>query len=484
MPHLDKLEPVSVFRYFEAISEIPRGSGHEKSISDSIVNFAKKKGLRYSQDEAYNVVVYKDGTPGYEHLPAVIIQGHMDMVCEKNRDTEHDFLTEGLKLQVDGDFLSAEGTTLGADNGIAVAYALALLDAEDIPHPPIEALFTTDEEVGMKGANVFDADKLQGKYLVNIDTEEEGTFVVSCCGGLKATVELPVRRQPAPSGYEAFLLKIKGLKGGHSGTEIHLQRPNANKLMGRLLGAINEKFDIYAASLNGGLMDNAISREAEAVILVEKKDLEAVKGKAAQMEAVFLNEYRGSDRGIQIILEPLAEKVEKVFDKETLKKAIAVLLLIPYGVVTVSLEIQNLVESSSNIGIVKTGENGISFTSAVRSSVECRKQSIFRQIAQIAELTGAAVDVRGEYPSWEFNPDSGLLVLCRDVYEEMFGKEAKAESIHAGLECGIFSGKKKDLDIISFGPDIFDAHTPDERLSISSTARMWDFLKELLKRMK
>lgn len=481
---LSDLQPNRVFYFFEKISEIPRGSGNEKAVSDYIVSYANNRGLEAIQDKANNILIRKAGTKGYENSPTVILQGHIDMVCEKNNDTKHDFLTDPLKLRIDGDFIYAEGTTLGADNGIAVAYALALLDSDDIPHPPLEVVMTTDEEVGMGGADFFNASQLKGKIFFNMDTEEEGYLVVSCCGGVKATLHLPIEREDVEVGMIPIGVSIKGLKGGHSGMDINLQRANANKLMGRVLSVIKNSFECRIASINGGLMDNAISRENETVLLVKPNDIEGIKNLTADLQATFLKEYRGSDIGIEISVQKLNETVIKVFTKQTSDRAIAVLTLIPYGVRTVSLEMEGLVESSSNIGIVKTLENEIQFSSAVRSSVGSRKSMILEEIDTIAQLVGGMVDYKGSYPAWEFNPDSKLLDIFKETYRDMYNKEAIIQSIHAGLECGLFSDKVKGLDMISFGPDMFDVHTPDEKLSISSTTRVWEYLNTILKKLR
>lgn len=481
---LSNFEPTNVFKYFEEITKIPHGSGNEKQISDYIVNFAKERNLFYYQDESNNVLIKKKGSVGYENSKPVIIQGHIDMVCEKNADTEHNFLKEGLKLEIDGDYIRAKGTTLGADNGIAVAYALALLDSNDIDLPPLECLFTTDEEVGMKGAMKFDTNMLEGKRLINIDSEEEGKLLVSCCGGMRVSLNLPVKYRDIYDDELLYSLKIRGLKGGHSGSDIHMERANAHKLMGRLLYNLSKNFKIGLAQMYGGAMDNAICREADAVLSVKSTDLKNIKEQIIQLENIFKNEYRKSDNGITLIFEPLENKLKNLFDDETLQNIITVLNLIPYGVIARSIEISGLVESSSNIGIVKEENNFIKFTSALRSSVSTRKDMIFDTINIIANSVGASVECNSSYPEWEYNPKSEILKLFKETYQDMFKKEVEIEAIHAGLECGIFARKIPNIDIISFGPNMYDVHTPFERLSISSTKRTWDYLKEVLKRMK
>jgi dipeptidase D len=481
---LEELNPQKVFYFFEEISKIPRGSGNEKVVSDYILHYAQEKGFYCRQDEANNVFIKKPGTKGYEHSPAVILQGHIDMVCEKNMDTRHDFLTDGLELVIKDDFISANGTTLGADNGIAAAYMLAVLDSEDLEHPPIEAIFTTDEEVGMKGAHAFDPYDVTGKRLINMDTEEEGHFIVSCCGGKRATLSLPLEREDIPKDTRAYSIQIKGLKGGHSGADIHLQRANANKLMGRVLYHLIHQYPIRIASIDGGLMDNAISREAEAIIVCTDGEAMEIQKKLQEFEQVFRQEHRSNDGEITITCHTISEKVMKAFTPDVAKRAVDILMLIPYGVETMSMEMAGLVESSSNIGIVKTEEDAIFFHNALRSNIESKKQFIYEKMLCIADLTGAEITSTAEYPAWEWRQESPLLELFRETYRKMYGKEAKVEAIHAGLECGLFKNKISDLDVISFGPDMFDVHTPDERLSISSTRRMWEFLKEVLRGMK
>lgn len=481
---LEGLKPEKVFYYFEEISRIPRGSGNEKAISDYIVTFAKDRGLFVHQDNANNVVIKKSGSKGYENSLAVILQGHIDMVCEKNSDVSHDFIKEGLKLHVDGDFVFAEGTTLGADNGIAVAYMLALLDDDTISHPPIECVFTTDEEVGMKGAIALDTSILEGKRLINMDTEEEGKLLVSCCGGMKITTELPVIYEDVPSDFKPYFIKIRGLKGGHSGSDIHLQRANAEKLMGRVMAALDD-VDVRFSKVNGGLMDNAIARECDALVFLKEDISDNVKSILVDIETKFIHEYTGVEEGIKVFMEETVEEIEyKAFDTKTKNSVRDMLILIPYGVITMSMNIPGLVESSNNIGIVRTEKDCIKFICAARSSVASRKDIIFNEIDTIGRILGGKTYATSTYPAWEFNPNSELLAITKDVFRDFYKKEPVVEAIHAGLECGLFAEKIKGIDMISIGPDMFDVHTPDERLKISSTESTWEFLKALLSRLK
>ena len=484
MEVLNHIEPKNVFYFFEAISNIPRGSGNEKAVSDFVVRFAKDKGLYCRQDDAFNVIVKKPATAGYENAPTVILQGHMDMVCEKNGDTEHDFLVHPLELYIDGDFIRAKGTTLGADNGIAVAMALALLDADNIAHPSLECVFTADEEAGMGGVKTLDPYDLEGRLFINMDSEEEGHLLVSCSGGQRVEIALPADRENAPEFGRGYLLQISGLKGGHSGSDIHLERANANKLMGRVLLRIMDEFENRLVSVDGGLMENAISREASAVLWLRPQDSDAVSQMIADLQDMFYSEYQHSDGAITLKLSPLSEHIQRVFTQDTAEKIKNILLLIPYGVIHQSVAMPGLVESSSNIGVVRTEEEKISFCNATRSSVKSRKEEILNQIRSLAALAGAQCKETNDYPGWNFNPDSKLLPIFQNAYKEKYGKDAVVTAIHAGLECGIFSEKMNGLDMISIGPNMFDVHTPEERLSISSTARTWDYLKEVLARIK
>ena len=480
---LDHLGCDKVFYYFEAICDIPHGSFHEKELSDYIVAFAKERGLYCRQDARHNVVVKKPGTAGFEKSPALIIQGHIDMVCEKNADTEHDFLTEPLKLYIDGDDIKARGTTLGADNGIAVAYMLALLDAENMEHPPLECVFTVEEEIGMGGATDLDAFDLEGKRFLNMDTEEEGYLMVSCCGGRRMRMYLPAERKAASADKKTVAVRIRGLKGGHSGADIHLQRASANVLMGRLLLELREKIGYDLVQVNGGNMDNAICREAEAILCIDPAREGDAKERLAELQDIFWAEYKDRESDILLTMEE-TEAAAEVLTGEVRDNIIALLQLLPYGVQTMDTNMEGLVESSSNIGILRTEEDHIFIDNAVRGSVESRKEAICKKIEVLGELCGAKVVGVNDYPGWQYNPDSELLKIFKEAWTEKFGKEPKVVAIHAGLECGLFAKKIPGLDLISLGPDMHDVHTPDERLSISSTIRVWEYLKYVLKKLK
>ncbi|WP_195428877.1 aminoacyl-histidine dipeptidase [Clostridium sp. D46t1_190503_E9] len=480
---LQNLEPKSVFKYFEEISQIPRGSGNEKAISDYLVNVAKKLNLEVIQDEALNVIIKKPGTKGYENSETVILQGHMDMVCEKNKGTDHDFQKDPLKLRVVDDMVYATDTTLGADNGIAVAYALAILESTDIPHPPIEVLITTDEETGMSGAMAISKEHINGKILLNLDNEEEGHLLVSCAGGIRSKHTLNVTLEDA-GDYNNFLhIAVRGLKGGHSGMEINKERGNSNKIMGRILKSLLA-VDYKLVSVNGGSKNNAIPREADAIIGLKSEDVAKAKELINSWNKVLLNELKTQDPGVNITILENTENVEKVFTKESTEKVVNLLYLIPNGINTNSVEIKDLVESSTNLGVVTTEGNKVEFDSAIRSSVASLKDEIVLRSKTIAELMGAEFETTAGYPEWQYDSESKVRGICQDVYKRMYGKEAKIVAIHAGVECGLFNEKLGKLDMISFGPDLYDVHTPQEHMSITSVKNVWDYLLEVLKELK
>lgn len=480
---LQNLEPKSVFKYFEEISQIPRGSGNEKAISDYLVNVAKKLNLEVIQDEALNVIIKKPGTKGYENSGTVILQGHMDMVCEKNKGTDHDFQKDPLKLRVVDDMVYATDTTLGADNGIAVAYALAILESTDIPHPSIEVLITTDEETGMSGAMAISKEHINGKILLNLDNEEEGHLLVSCAGGIRSKHTLNVTLEDA-GDYNNFLhIAVRGLKGGHSGMEINKERGNSNKIMGRILKSLLA-VDYKLVSVNGGSKNNAIPREADAIIGLKSEDVAKAKELINSWNKVLLNELKTQDPGVNITILENTENVEKVFTKESTEKVVNLLYLIPNGINTNSVEIKDLVESSTNLGVVTTEGNKVEFDSAIRSSVASLKDEIVLRSKTIAELMGAEFETTAGYPEWQYDSESKVRGICQDVYKRMYGKEAKIVAIHAGVECGLFNEKLGKLDMISFGPDLYDVHTPQEHMSIISVKNVWDYLLEVLKELK
>lgn len=482
---LKDIKPIEVFKYFEEISQIPRGSGNERGISNYLVAFAEQHNLEVIQDSALNVIIKKKATPGYENSPAVIIQGHMDMVCEKNVGTEHDFEKDPLKLRVVDDMVYATGTTLGADNGIAVAMGMAILASKEIEHPAIELLVTTEEETGMDGAQALDAKNIDGRILINIDSEEEGTLLVSCAGGLTAKTIIPTSWEEPGKDLVPCVIRIRGLKGGHSGMEINKGRGNSNKLMGRVLVGLADSIDFRLAKVNGGSKHNAIPREADAVILIKPEDKDAAKEQISEWEEVFKNELRTPDPELRIEFEVLSEGPSKVLDAKTANSLITYLYLAQDGINSMSMDIPGLVESSLNLGVVTTLEDKIEFISAIRSSVKSLKMEIFTRLATVAKLVGAKVSTESNYPEWAYNPDSKIRNIFVEVYEKMTGHKPEIAAIHAGLECGLLGEKfNGQIDMISFGPNLYDVHTPDEHMSISSVETMWNYLLEVLKNVK
>lgn len=482
MAVLENCEPKRVFHYFEEICKIPHGSGNTKQISDYLVQFAKDHGLDYIQDEMNNVVIYKPGTAGYENAPTVIIQGHMDMVCEKRPDVEHDFTKDGLNLSVEGDYISADGTTLGGDDGIAVAYGLALLESDTIAHPPLEVFITVDEEIGLLGAVGFDCSVLKGRRFINLDSEAEGSLWISCAGGLSGVSHIPVTRLEAKG--EKLTVKISGLMGGHSGAEIDKNRANANSLLGKFLYGLKKAADYELISVQGGQKDNAITRESVAELLILKEDLKAVEEYAAYMQNAWREEYAGTDEEITVTVSDEGEKEVKVFHPTSKEKVVFFLVNVPYGVQKMSGTIEGLVETSTNIGILKTSEDEVLGSSSIRSSVETARDALSDKIQYLTEFLGGEYERQGVYPAWEYRKDSPLRDKMVEVYEEMYGEKPNVVAIHAGLECGLFYKKMEGLDCVSLGPDMKDIHTSEEVLSVSSTERVWKYLVKVLETLK
>ncbi len=478
----EKLYPQRVFYYFEQIAAIPHGSRNTKAISDYLVDFAKEHNLVWYQDENNNVVIVKEASAGYEAAEPIIIQGHMDMVCEKEKGVDIDFEKDGLKLYIDGDFLKAEGTTLGGDDGIAVAYALALLDSQEIAHPKLEVVITVDEEIGMLGADAIDLSMLTGHTMLNIDSEVEGSFLTGCAGGMAVNVTLPIKRV-MQSG-EKVALTITGLEGGHSGSEIDKEHGNANILMGRLLRALFEETPFGIISLAGGLKDNAITRECVTELLVPQENVNLVKEIADKLDIELKKEFMTADPSVCIEFEDLGKKEESILDFGSVSRVIFYLRSVPNGVQHMCQVMHGLVETSLNLGIMELKEDALHTVTSIRSSVGTRKADLLDRVTAIVELLGGEAEVEGDYPAWEYKQDSSLRPQIAKVYKQLYGKDPVFETIHAGLECGLLSEKIKNLDCVSFGPDNFDIHTPKERLSISSTGRVWDFIVEFLRQAK
>jgi len=478
---LEDLDPQTVFHYFEELTRIPRCSGNEKQASDYLVAFAGQRSLEVFQDEALNVVIKKAGTAGYEDSPAVIIQGHIDMVGEKVKGSRHDFAKDPIPLKIEGDLVRADGTTLGADNGIAVAYGLALLDSADLPHPPLELLVTTSEETGMNGAHALKADHLTGRTLLNIDAEEEGVLFVSCAGGVDLVCEFDAHWEDATG--DGLLLEVSGLKGGHSGLEIVKQRANAIKLLGRLLDAAREAGEFGIAAISGGSKSNAIAREAQATVVAPAPVLRKIESIVDRLSKELRAESAVADPDITVVAVP-APTVARQLDSASTKKLVDFLLVAPHGVQSMSQDLEGLVESSLNLGVLEQSGESITLTISVRSSVASILEDLTRRIEALADLVGAGSTRTGEYPAWQYEADSKIRDLCVSVYKDVVGHEPQLQAIHAGLECGLLKEKLPQTDMISFGPNLFSVHTPEENLSISSVATTWEFLTTVLARSK
>ena len=479
---LDAYEPRRYMRYFEEITRIPHNTEDEAHLAAYIREVAKTAGLESYQDPHGNVLVRMPATEGYENAPAVLFQGHMDMVAVKEADCDKDMEKEGLDLYIDDGYVKADRTTLGADDGIAVAYALAILDSKDMCHPPIEAVFTVDEEIGMGGAENIDLSVLKGKKLINIDSEEEGILTVGCAGGFGYNTEIPVTRENAEG--EKISIRIHGLLGGHSGAEIHKQRGNGHKMMGRLLNHVSLETDIRLISIAGGTKNNVISSECKAEILVAKEDADKVKASVAELKATWDKEFLGKEPGLTVDVEEESVSGVAVMNAESTKRVITYFIICPNGVQCYDRELEGLVETSLNLGIVETTKDAVKLESLVRSSMESKKADMKEILDTCAQAVGANGKAQGGYPAWEYKVDSELRKVMVETFVEQYGKEPVVSTIHAGLECGLFLGKKPDLDCVSMGPDLLDIHSFNEKLDIASTQRTWEYLKGILAKLK
>ncbi len=480
---LENLEPKKVMYFFEELSKIPRGSSNEEEVSNYIKSFAEERNLEVHQDELFNLIIKKAGTKGKEKNDSVILQGHIDMVCEKNKDTKHDFLKEGIKLQIEGDYITADGTTLGADNGIAVAIAMAVLDSSDLEHPPIEAVFTAQEETGMDGMFALDTNLLTATKMINIDTDTEGIFLTSCAGGGKNKGFLPIAYETVKKdNYVGHTLVVRGLKGGHSGADIHLEKGNANKIAFRVLKSLSSDVDLYVYDTDGGSKDNAIPRECNISFMLNKKDVTKASELIKTLGDTIKKEFEVQDSNLQIeFIE--SDCVEKVFSKETTNKLSTAITLLPNGVISMSQNIHGLVETSNNVGVVKVIDDEVVITCATRSSSLSKKEDAIDKIRLVYDTLGFKSSFYGNYPAWEYKSESVLRETVKETYSEVFGVEPEFSAIHAGLECGLIAGKMPNLDIIAMGASIIDAHTPDEKVSISSIEKAYKLVVAVLKKL-
>ena len=475
---LSGIEPQSVFAYFEKLCRIPHGSGNTKAISDYLVSFAKEQGMKYIQDELNNVIIFCPGTCGYENHAPVILQGHMDMVCEKDEDCPIDMETQGLDITHDGQWVFAKGTTLGGDNGIAVACGLALIADKTIPHPPLELVITVDEETGMYGAAGIDLSVLEGHTLINIDSEDEGIFTVSCAGGARGTITLPLKRRAVYG--PCIKLTVEGLQGGHSGVEIHKNRANATKIMGILLQRVQELMPLCLSGFSGGAKDNAIPRSCTATMVAMGINLERINTITEQLQKEIREQFDEPEAVIR------GDDVDALggnaLSTEDTAKVISLLNSVPNGVQAWSQDIEGLVQTSLNLGVAELAEQ-LRLTFAVRSSVNQEKRELLQKLEELAKQFGGIYSETGDYPAWEYKKESNLRDVMVKTYAQMFGSEPQVVAIHAGLECGLLSEKIAGLDCVSIGPDMEDIHTSRERLNIASTERTWKFLLEVLKNL-
>jgi dipeptidase D len=470
-----------ILEIFGEISSIPRCSKNEEAIRSWLMRRAQDRGFQVKQDRAGNVVVRVPGTNGYENKSPIVLQGHLDMVCQKTRDSDHDFTKDPIQLAYDGEWLKAEKTSLGADNGIGLALSLALATDDHIEHPPLELLFTVDEETGLTGANLLEQGFIEGRILLNLDSESEGVFIVGCAGGRHTDIRLPLVFSPVPEICDAWKVAVQGMRGGHSGVDIHKFRANAIKVLARALDAARGKSGISIVSVKGGSAHNAIARDAEAVVICDPKRSSALQGAIKGFERAIQQEYAATEQSISARLsrEDLDHRAVSL-SREGTDTVINLMLALPHGVSEMSADLKEHVETSNNLAIVDTKGDALHILSSQRSSVMSRLSAITARIHAVAALAGARVETGGGYPAWQPNMDSSLLKRCRDVYRNLFGKEPMVEVIHAGLECGIISSKYAGMDAISMGPTIENAHSPDERLYIPSVTKVWDFLVELL----
>lgn len=482
---IEKLYPEKVFHYFAEISKIPRASKKEKEISDWLVKFAKERKLKVIQDEHYNVIIKKKATEGYEDFSPLILQGHMDMVWEKNKDTEFDFSTQGIELVIDGDFLKANGTTLGADNGIAVAYALAILDSDDIKHPALEVVITTDEEDGMSGVVNLDFDEFDGKTLINLDTEEYGEVYVSSAGGTRTETKFIFETKKIGNGYTPISIEVKGLSGGHSGAEIHKNLGNSIKILSEVLYHLSKRYEMSLIHIDGGGKVNAIPREAVAEIAVklDGDSIDELKKLAGLAFENILKDFKVSDKSPILAIEKIEEKNLGISLGDTLN-IINFLHEVPNGVLEMSKHIEGLVETSINIGFISTeivdGNVKIRIKSLARSMANDPLNKLVEEVTDLTRKHDANIKIAASNPSWEYKEDSKIRELIAKSFKEITGNDPVIKAIHAGLECGVFTQNIKGADVVSIGPNIYGAHTPEERMDIKSVGETWEWLLKIL----
>jgi dipeptidase D len=476
---LGHLKPELVWYHFEEICKYPRASKKEEKIAEYVVSVGKRLGLQTEKDKFGNIVIRKPATPGKENLKTVVLQGHIDMVCEKNRDVEHDFDKDPIYPYIDGDWVKAKGTTLGADNGIGVACALAVLEAKDVEHGPLECLFTLDEETGLTGASSLKKGWLKADILINMDSEELGTIFIRCSGGKNTAAKFKAKLEKAPRNYSSFELKVAGLKGGHSGLEIHVGRGNAVKILNRLIWSYSQDSTIRLSEINGGNKHNAIPREAFAIVLVPKNHEKNLKKFIAKFNETVKSEYAVVEPDLVVSLAKHTTP-EKVIDEKTQKHLVNALYAIPHGVIKMSNDIPGLVETSTNLAVVETVGKHINIVTSQRSPVASENVDITNMVSAVLKLAGAEITYGDGYPGWAPDIHSDILKVFKSTFTRMYGKEPEVTAIHAGLECGIIKEKYPDMDMISFGPTMCDVHSPAEKLQISTVPEFYNQLKTVL----
>ena len=479
--NIKDLTPTLVWKYFDEITKIPRPSKKEEKIVAYLVQFGESLGLETKKDPVGNVLITKPATKGKEHLPTVVLQSHVDMVCEKNSGVELDFEKDPIKAYIDGDWVKAEGTTLGADNGIGMAAQMALLASNDVEHGKVECLFTIDEETGLSGANAIQPNFFTGKILLNLDSEEEGEICIGCAGGADTVATFTYKPELAPEHYFYFKITVSGLHGGHSGCDIHLGRANANKILTRFLWQSAKKYHLALCEINGGNLRNAIPREAYAVAGIPSSDKEKITADFNVFVQEIENEFKGTECDMSLALESGAPG-DSMIDSQTTVNLLNALYACSHGVIAMSKDIPGLVQTSTNLASVKQKENTITVGTSQRSSVESEKKNILQSVESVFLLAGAEVKHGDGYPGWTPNPDSEILKVAKKSYKELYGIEPQIKAIHAGLECGLFLEKYSSLDMISFGPTMQDVHSPDEKMLIPTVDKFWKFLLQILKK--
>lgn len=479
MSVIDNLEPKLVWKHFDEIRKIPRCSKHEEKIRKYVVDFAKEQNLDYEEDKVGNIVIRKDATSGMQGKTGVILQGHMDMVCEKNSDVDFDFSKDPIQLKIEGDFLTAVGTTLGADDGIGLAMSLAILEDKSLKHGPIEALFTVDEETGLTGAFAMSDKLLKGKVMLNLDSEDFGVLTVGCAGGGDSQIRLPFKTQPVNGTMDSVMVKVSGLRGGHSGVDIHEQRGNAVKILSRMLWKTKDNYKFYISEIKGGDKHNAIPREAYAKVVVDTKDKDKFVSTLKEEGKNILSEIKPIDPGLKVDVESI-DGLKTTMTDDSQDRLLDLLHGLPHGVDKMNYDIPELVDTSTNLATVEIKDKNVAIGMSSRSSIKSALQDFRDRIRAIAELSGAKVEEDEPYPGWKPDLDSNILKVSKKIFKDMFGKEAKVEAIHAGLECGIIGEKYPGMDMISIGPTLKYPHSPEEKVHIKTVEQTYDFVLKIL----